>query len=191
MKKHGLLKTAFCLHDDSIFLYPFTKKELYSECYLRWMNDPIVTKTLGRLDYLMPVTRKKLIAYYHNLDFQYTIFLAIYHLEKDGNEKKFIGTLKILDMDFIARRASIGIMIGDRASWGKNFATRAIGIASNYIFDVLGFRKITAGYIANNVGMEKAFLKNGFQIEARFKEHLIFDGKFVDHVFVCKFRDNL
>jgi len=49
-------------------------------------------------------------------------------------------------------------------------------------------RKITAGYIANNIAMERAFIKNGFEAEAVFKEHLYYEGEFVDHKFVCKFK---
>lgn len=185
-------KTHFCLQGIPIFLYPFTYSECCSEEYLKWMNDPAITKTLGRFDYLMPVNRKKLIKYYREINVENTIFFAIYHSEDSlhKNEQQFIGTLKIMDIDFIAKRASIGVMIGDKAKWGKGFATKAIEIASSYIFNNLGFRKITAGYIARNIGMEKAFLKNGFEIEAIFKEQLFFEGEFIDHIFVCKFRDH-
>jgi len=186
--------SCFCLHDNDIFLFPFEKEELYSEEYLRWMNDLEITKTLGRLDYLMPVNRAKLISYFNSINRENTIFLAIY-LKKnvpigDINklEMKFIGTLKIYDLDLLAKRASIGIAIGEKLEWGKGYAAKAIGIATKYIFDNLGFRKITAGYIADNIGMENAFLKNGFEVEAIFKEHLFYEGRFVDHKYVFKFR---
>jgi RimJ/RimL family protein N-acetyltransferase len=188
----NFIKSDFCISDPPIFIYPFSTKELYSEEYLKWMNDPDITKTLGRFDYLMPVTQKKLIDYYQSIDPSNTMFLAIYYSENkdlsNTNEKQFIGTLKIYDIELLARRVSIGIIIGDKSNWGKKFASTAIGISCRYIFDVLGFRKISAGYIAGNIGMEKAFLNNGFHIEARFIEHLFFQGNFVDHIFVCKFR---
>lgn len=183
------------LQDEQIYLSPFGVKELYSAEYLKWMNDTEVTKTLGRFDYLMPVSRQKLIDYYNNLDKDNTIFLAIYHLSDNPafkwRRRKFVGTLKIYDIDKLAKRASLGILIGDRSNWGKGFATHAIRVATHYIFDVLGFRKITAGYLAGNTGMEHAFLKNGYKKEAIFREHHFFSGKFVDHVFVSKFRSKL
>jgi len=156
------------------------------------MNDAQVTRTLGRFDYLMPVSQQKLVEYYRSLNPNNTIFLAIYYSDKHSCLKKeqqeFVGTLKIYDIEPLAQRASIGVMVGNKSDWNKNIASTAIRIACRYIFDVLGFRKITAGYISKNIGMKQAFLKNGFQVEATFKEQLFFEGEFVDHVFVCKFR---
>jgi ribosomal-protein-alanine N-acetyltransferase len=186
--------TCLFLHEDNICLFPFGTEELYSEDYLKWMNDLDITKTIGRFDYLMPVDRAKLVEYYNDISKENTIFLAIY-LKSDGSPgqikkmgMKFIGTLKIYDIDLLAKRASLGIAIGDKLEWGKGCAGKAIHIASRYIFEVLGLRKISAGYIASNIGMERAFLKNGFGVEAVFKEHVYFEGQYVDHKFVCKFR---
>lgn len=184
----------FCLHEDDICLLSFGADELHSDKYLRWMNDLEVTKTLGRFDYLMPVDREKLVDYYNGINKENTIFLAIYLKGNSSSNQikkmdmKFIGTLKIYDIDLLAKRASIGIAIGDKLEWGKGYAGKAIRIASRYIFEVLGLRKVTAGYIASNIGMERAFLKNGFEIEAIFKQHIYYEGQFVDHNFVCKFR---
>lgn len=189
-----LENSYFCLHEAEIVLFPFGTKELYSEEYLRWMNDIDTTKTLGRFEYLMPVDRPQLVEYFNSINKNNTVFLAIYLNENyrsqqlDKASMCFIGTLKIYDIDQLARRASIGIAIGNRAHWGKGYAAKAIRIACRYIFDALGMRKITAGYIASNIGMEKAFLKNGFHIEATFKEQLFHEGEYVDHTFVCKFR---
>lgn len=186
--------SCFCLHEEEMFLFQFGTKELYSEEYMTWMNDVEITKTLGRFDYLMPVDRSKLVDYYNGINRNNTVFLAIY-LAGDAQTNKldktamsFIGTLKIYDIDLLARRASIGIAIGDRANWGKGYSSKAIRIACKYIFETLGMRKITAGYIASNIGMERAFIKNGFEVEAVFKEHLYYEGKYSDHKFVCKFR---
>jgi len=161
--------TYFCLLEGEVYLFPFGMKELYSEDYLKWMNDVKITKTLSRFDYLMPVERQKLVEYYESINRDRTIFLAIYIGQADStfqegkkDDKKFIGTLKIYDIDLLAKRTSIGIAIGDRANWGKGYATKAIHIACKYCFEVLSVRKITAGYIANNIAMERAFIKNGF-----------------------------
>lgn len=185
-------ETVFQLRHGKISLYPFGRKELYSDEYLKWMNDPEITKTIGRFDYLMPVSRRKLVEYFKHLDPVNTIFLAIYRANKAAKTKtdkgEFIGTIKIYDIDILARKASIGILIGEKREWGKGYAQQAIGIVSQYIFDVLGLRKITAGYVSSNIGMERAFLKSGFIKEAVFKEHLFYAGELVDHVFVSKFR---
>ena len=185
-------RSSFCLHDNTITVVPFGRKELYSPQYLLWMNDPDITRTIGRFDYLLPVGRSKLVDYVRSLDTDTTLFAAIYKTdtpaERCSRKGRFIGTLKIYDIDLLAQRASLGIMIGDRSEWGRGYAQRALRLASSYIFNVLGLRKITAGFLGTNKGMEQAFLKTGFKKEATFKKHLFLEGKFVDHVFVCKFR---
>lgn len=188
-------ESTFCLHESDTFLFPFGHEELYSDEYLKWMNDPQITRTIGRFDYLLPVDRGKLVGYFNSLDRTTSAFLAIYVGQDEGAltttkaGKKFIGTLKIYDIDPLAQRAALGIAIGDRSEWGKGYASKAIRIACRYIFEVLGMRKITAGYIAGNTGIERAFAKNGFEVEAVFREHLFFEGQFVDHKFVCLFRN--
>jgi hypothetical protein len=39
----------FCLHGDDVCLLPFGVVELYSEKYLKWMNDQEITKTPGKV----------------------------------------------------------------------------------------------------------------------------------------------
>jgi RimJ/RimL family protein N-acetyltransferase len=180
--------TKFQLSRNGVQLRPFTDQELYSTNYLAWMNDPAMTWTIGRFDYLMPVTREKLVQYVHSLDLRSTMFLAI-HLDGISGTSRFAGTFKIYDFDLLARRVSFGVMVG-RDLWGQGIASAAIGAACDYVFDVLGFRKITAGFAAPNVGMERAFLKNGFQVEAVLKGQLFLAGDYVDHKLVCRFRSD-
>ena len=72
---------------------------------------------------------------------------------------------------------------------GNQSISSAIRAACGYVFEVLGFRKVTAGYLATNVGMHKAFKKNGFRIEGVLRKQVFFAGKLDDHVMVCKFRN--
>ena len=73
-----LLRSPFSLREGNVVLRPFTRRNLNSSDYLRWMNDPRVTRTIGRFDYLLPVSKAKLEAYFNNIDTDTTMFLAIY-----------------------------------------------------------------------------------------------------------------
>ena len=53
----------------------------------------------------------------------------------------------------------IGIMIGDKSSWGKGYASEVINVISRYAFRSLNVNKLTAGAISPNIGVIKAFLK--------------------------------
>lgn len=148
------------------------------------MNDREVTRTIGRFDYAFPVSRAKLSSYFDAIDTETTVFLAIFRRVRGKRGEKFVGTLKIYEMDLLARRASLGILVGDKSEWGKGVATQAIGIACRYIFDELGFGKITAGYLATNAAMHRAFEKNGFEVEGVLRKQVFFAGSLVDHILV-------
>jgi len=188
-RQSTLLGSPFALREGAVTLRPFTRRHLVSSDYLRWMNDARVTRTIGRFDYLLPVSRAKLAEYFNSIDTDNTLFLAIYFRLRAGGRECFVGTLKLYDLDQLAHRASLGIMIGDRSAWGRGIASSAIRAACSYVFEVLGFSKVTAGYLATNVGMHKAFKKNGFRVEGVLGRQVFFAGRLDDHVMVCKFRN--
>lgn len=175
------------LKSGNVLLRPFSSKNLMSREYLSWMNDRDVVRTIGRFDYLFPVTRAKLVRYVNDIDPETQVFLAIYR-RRDRSRSQFVGTLKIYDMDYLARRASLGILIGDKSAWGSGLASSAIDAACSYIFAELGLNKVSAGYMSSNKGMHRAFEKNGFVIEGVLKGHLYLSGDLADHVLVAKFR---
>jgi len=186
-RQSALRDAPFALRDGAVSLRPFTERDAASPDYLRWMNDPEVTRTIGRFDYLLPVSRAKLKQYFDDIDADSTVFLAIESPTRRGGAPRFVGTLKIYDLDPLARRASLGIMVGERKAWGRGIATAAIRAACRYVFEVLGFAKVTAGYLASNAGMHRAFRKNGFRTEGVLRKQVFFAGRLVDHVLVCKF----
>lgn len=179
--------TFFCLSGKRVSLYPFEDTELYSSHYLKWMNDIENVKTIGRNDYLLPVSQDKLKEYVHGLDKYKTAFFGIYFIESGVSIKEkmqFVGTFKIYDIDFQSRKASFGIMVGERGLWGKGIASEAIQIASDYCFSTLNFHKLCAGYLESNTGMAKAFKKNGFEVEGVLKDHFYDLEKFHNVVLV-------
>ena len=188
-KQEKLVTSPFVLQEGAVILRPFTRRELMSKEYLKWMNDPRVTRTIGRFDYLLPVSRTKLVEYFNNIDTDSTVFLGIHKRSRTREKPEFVGTLKIYDIDYLARRVALGIMVGDTKVWGKGVASTAIRLACRYVFEELGFRKMVAGYLATNQGMHRAFDKNGFEIEGVLREQVFFAGRFVDHLMVAKFRD--
>jgi RimJ/RimL family protein N-acetyltransferase len=188
-RQSSLQDSPFELREGAVILRPFTRRDAASADYLRWMNDPQVTRTIGRFDYLLPVSRAKLLRYFEEIDTASTVFLGIY-LARGRTRPGLVGTLKIYDIDGLARRASLGIMVGERAAWGRGIASAAIRAACRYVFEVLGFGKVAAGYLASNMGMHKAFRKNGFRIEGVLRQHVYFAGRLDDHVMVGKFRND-
>jgi RimJ/RimL family protein N-acetyltransferase len=145
--------------------------------YYQWMNDPEVTSFLESRFY--PVSVESLRQYV--VDRQKdrdSVFLAIVDKKQDLH----IGNVKLGPIDWIHRRAEIGILVGEKNLWGKGYATETIRLVVDYAFRVLDLHKVTAGCYANNLGSQRAFEKVGFRVEGSRKSHLLWEGSYVDLV---------
>ena len=77
---------------------------------------------------------------------------------------RHIGNIKLGPINPFHRYGDIGIIIGDKKSWGKGFAKEAIALLMDTAFKKLKLHKVTAGCYAPNKGSQKAFLANGFRV---------------------------
>lgn len=122
--------------------------------------------------------------------------LKNYFLEKEKNEimlaivdtkeNEHIGNIKISSIDFIHKRAEIGLLIGNKAYWGKGVATEAIKQVTDYCFSTLKLHKVTAGAYVENKASIQAFLKNNFIIEGERHEHFWSDSKWTSAILLGK-----
>lgn len=173
------------LKGNKILLREFTKRNLKDPRYHAWLRDLDVVKTIGRLEYLLPIEFNEIKDYVDNLlHSKNDYFFAIYY--KENNE--FIGTQRIGHIDWRLRTADIGIMIGNKDYWGKGIAKDAVSIACKYAFKVLGLRKLTGGTAVSNPAMCKCFERLGFKLEGRLRKKLLIEGKYVDHMLYGVFK---
>src|SRR3989344_7826007 len=129
-----------------IFLRPVSLKDVTEE-YCAWLNDEEVNRFLEVRfqNHTLETTGDYVKSAIEDDD---TCFLAI--VRKDT--EKFIGTIKLGTIQRTHGYADMSIMIGDRSSWGKGFASEAIELFSDYAFKYLKIHKIMAGLYAENTG---------------------------------------
>lgn len=129
--------------------------------YLSWLNDPEINQFLEvRLN--PPRTLTDLKTFIRSCaENQHTLLLGIFLLDADVH----IGNVKFGQINSNHKTADLGFLIGDKALWGKRYASRAIKLASNFGFKNLGLEKITAGAAAENIGSQKALVNAGFALE--------------------------
>ena len=176
----------FKLEGNVSYLIPFDDQHLNNKNYFYWLRDYEVIKSINRLDYVVPVSFANVKEYCEKVMSSNTdIFFAVYY--KTNNE--FIGTLRVNSINWYTRVADIGILIGDKSYWGKGVATDSIYIVSKYLFDILGFRKLSAGLMDINPAMQKVFAKIGFLVEGRIRQKDHFEGNYVDHILMGCFKD--
>lgn len=177
------------LSGDRVRLREFGEAELRDRRYVSWLRDPDVVRTIGRVEYLMPIARSAIAAYARALmRSDSDAFFALYLAPDD----RFIGTVRLGHIDWRSGVGDVGILIGDRTIWGQGIATEAIATVCRYAFEELGLRRLTGGTPATNLAMARCFRRLGFKREATLRKHLRVGPRNVDHllfgIFAPEFR---
>lgn len=145
--------------------------------YCSWLNDPKVNSYLCcRFEKWTLPKMKRYIS--DTIKDPANYFWAIYRQDTNTH----IGNIKLGDVNLNYKYGDIGVIIGERCSWGKGFATEAIQLVKEFAFNKLGLHKLTAGSYANNYGSICAFQKVGFFMEGRRKQHFVYKKKYVDQI---------
>lgn len=145
--------------------------------YLQWLNDPAINRFLESR--YQKWSKKSLKDYIKAINKNSAnVFLAIVASDKDVH----IGNIKVGPVDPRYKHADVGIVIGERAYWGKGFATEAIKLVIGYSFKTLKLHKLTAGAYANNIGSIKAFRRAGFSIEGVRRDQFCCNRAYCDGV---------
>lgn len=168
------------IDSERIYLRGVTLEDV-TDAYFHWMNDPEVIQYLESRFY--PQSRDGIRAFVQSFQGnQNNVFFAI--ILKEDN--RHIGNIKLGAINWIHRLAEIGLIIGEKDTWGKGFATEAIRLVSDYAFKCLNLHKVSAGCYGINQGSVRAFQRAGFEVEGVRPKHMFCEGNYVDLVLLGK-----
>lgn len=141
--------------------------------YLGWLNDEEVNRYLevskeNRLEELEAYIR-------HSVD--HKIFFWAIHLKENG---KHIGNIKIDPIHKKHGTGEYGILMGDKAQWGKGYAKEASLTVIDFCFGSMNLRKMTLGVVADNLPAVKLYENMGFITEGHYQKHAMYNGKYCD-----------
>jgi RimJ/RimL family protein N-acetyltransferase len=160
------------LKSDELILKELTSNDVTQQ-YIEWLNDFEVNKYLeSRFLRQDQRTVKEFVetCQKSRLNFLFGIFIK--------NSMKHIGNIKLGPINTHHNYAEIGLMIGDKDSWGKGFASKAVSMVTQFGFYQLKLEKISAGCYESNIGSKKAFEKSGYQVEGLLRNHVeLADGR--------------
>ena len=157
-----------------IYLRPLEAKDLTGP-YMDWLNDYEVTHFMETGSF--PITADSLQKYVQAVaQSSQNVMLAIVERRMD----KHVGNIKLGSIHWIHRRADVGIMVGDKKSWGKGYGYEATALMLSYGFRRLNLHKITLGVFADHGPAVRAYKRLGFVVEGTLREHLFRDGSFHD-----------
>lgn len=125
-----------------VYLRPFHSSD--TETLTIWMNDPEITRFLGRV---FPVTltgEQEWIAN-QSKDEKQAVFAIV---TVDGD--RFIGTIGLHGIDLINRTATTGTVIGEKEYWSKGYGTEAKMLLLDFAFNGLDLHSIDSNVLAFN-----------------------------------------
>jgi len=139
-------------------LGPFVREDL--ALYYRWINDFEVTRYY--LDTPRPQTLEERAAWYERMSAgnQHDIDFLIYELAT----MRPIGRVGLEEISYQHRRASFGILIGEKDCWGKGYGTEATRLTLDYGFRLLGLHNIMLSVSSANTAAIRAYKRAGFQV---------------------------
>ncbi len=144
---------------------------------IQWRRDDQIWSQLGGCKYFVSEVHEKRWVEEAIFD-PNNIRLAI--CLKENN--KHIGNIYIVDINHNARRGNSQIIIGDRESWGKGYASEAYRLLLDYAFKEKGFHRIAAHVLESNKASIALHLKCGFTQEGVFRKSIFKNGEWKDQI---------
>jgi RimJ/RimL family protein N-acetyltransferase len=176
------MKTPFLI-GDKIYLRPLAREDL-NDAYLSWLNDPEVNRYLE--SGIFPYTHEQLEQYYTSVTGT-TGKAALAIIEKATD--KHIGNVKLEPINWVARHTVFGILIGEKAAWGKGYGTEATRLTVEYAFYRLNLLKVSLGVIAENKAAIKVYERLGFVREGVKRLDAYIQGVYYDSWWMSLLRD--
>lgn len=152
------------IEGERVYLRGLTEKDATEE-YCSWLNDPAVNAYLdtkqATIESLREYIREKTNA-------QDCLFLGIF----DQGTDRHIGNIKLEPVDLKEKKATLGVLIGDKEYWGKGIGTETVRLLVNYAFNTLDLGKLDLGVRPGNKAAKKVYENCGFVVEDT-KEDLV------------------
>lgn len=154
----------------NIKLTPLTEDMITKE-YLSWLKNTDVNQYMEvRFDSCI---ENSLVDFIKDVNKSPdALILAI----RDENDRH-IGNIKI-NWDPNHMVGDIGIMIGDKDSWGKGIGSNAVQLMTKFSTDIIGLHKIIGGIYERNFASKCIFQKSGFAREAILKNQALVSGEY-------------
>lgn len=166
------------LAGEKIYLRPLEKADL-NDNYLAWLNDPEVTRYLETG--VFPTTLQDLERFYESVTGSRSQVIFAIVARKSHQH---LGNIKLGPIDWIHRRGTLGILIGEKKFWGRGIGQEATRLMVDYAFARLNLNRVTLGVVAEHESAVRCYEKVGFKVEGRGREDIFKDGEYKDRLWM-------
>jgi RimJ/RimL family protein N-acetyltransferase len=160
------------LEGERIRLEPLRPE--YIPTYQRWFADTAITRYLI---YRFPFTVKAEEEWLEKTaKDEHQIIWAI--VLKDGG--RLIGNTGLHKISWRNRNAESGIVLGEKDTWGKGYATEAMRLRTHYAFRDLGLETVYTYVVLPNDASRRALERAGYRQCGVWRRHHFVDGHWHD-----------
>jgi RimJ/RimL family protein N-acetyltransferase len=175
------LNQKIVIHTPRLNIVSFDKKHLTPE-YVGWLNDKAIVAFSEQRHSSHSMESVK--GFCNSFKNSPNHFLA---MEKTGASAGHIGNMSVI-IDSPNAVADIRILIGDLSSWSKGYGSEAwIGVC-DFFLRIKNIRKITAGTLSVNKGMQRIVEKAGMKPDGIRKKQNLWNGEEVDMMYFSLFK---
>lgn len=147
------------------------------DAVMRWLDDEEVTRFLSAV--VFPVSSIK-----------EERFIETVASGKDPSNKefvietladrKYIGGIGLHRINWLSRNAQLGIVIGDKAYWGRGFGTDAVKVLLRLAFEKMGLHRVELVVFTFNERAISCYEHCGFRREGVLRDYVFKLGIFQD-----------
>jgi RimJ/RimL family protein N-acetyltransferase len=150
--------------------------------FVRWINDPEVRRFMI-MRYPLSMTEEE--QWWEGfLQRQNDHIFAI-----EAEDGTYVGNIGLHDIQRENRRAVLGIIIGEKAYWGRGYGADAIRAVLRWAFGYLNLNRVTLSVYSYNERAIRCYQKCGFRHEGTMRQAHYVDGQYFDEWVMGVLRD--
>lgn len=161
-----------------VYLRPLGREDLNGR-YCAWLNDPEVMCYMETG--IFPSTAEDLERFFREVTgTRNQVIMAV----ADKKTHQHIGNVKLGPIDWVHRRTTFGILIGEKKFWGKGVGAEATRLIVEYAFERLNLNRVDLGVYAEHESAVRCYERVGFKIEGRMRQDFFHQGKYKDRLWM-------
>ena len=144
---------------------------------VNWRNDDTITNRLGGGKYFVSNEIER--QWVQNaINQNKEVRLAICTID----DNLYIGNIYLTGIDYVNRKATSHILIGNHDYWNGGYGTEAMHLLLDYAFNHKNLRRIEAIVLEDNIGSCKMHEKLGYKRAGLLRESVYKDGCYKNQV---------
>ena len=165
-----------------VYLRPLERED--APLLVPWFNDPEVTRNLRRY---RPQTLRDEEAFLDKVtQSEHDVALGIVVRATD----RLIGVTGLHQIDFKNRHSCFGILIGEKAEWGKGYGTEATALIVKHAFETLNLNRVWLQVYDDNARARRSYVKVGFREEGVLRQDCYREGRYWDTIVMAVLRQD-